>query len=127
MTTLESNKLIAEFMGLVSNMDGHFTLEYDVIFNSGGRYYTGLELGTFKNVDLKFRSSWDWLIPVIDKITSLDIYQKYKDEKSSMLTNGEIFINTKYIENTYEQVVDFVKWYNKTTELCHITTNQYLY
>jgi len=60
---------------------------------------------------LRYHNSYDWLIPVIDKITSLDVYQKYKDEMSNIVSDGGIHINTKYIQVTYDQVVDFVNWY----------------
>lgn len=63
--------------------------------------------------DLKFSSSWDWLIPVIDKITSLNEYSKFIDYTASMVSEGGIYINTKYIENTYSEVVNFIEWYNK--------------
>ncbi len=59
---------------------------------------------------LKYHLSWDWLIPVIDKIYSSDDYVEYK--KSLNQFSDGIFINTKYIDSTYNQVVDYLKWYN---------------
>lgn len=44
---------------------------------------------------LEYHKSWDWLIPVIDRID-------YK-------TNIKIDINTKDINDTYNRVVSFIK------------------
>ena len=63
--------------------------------------------------EAKFHSSWDWLIPVVEKITSMDIYIKYKDYSCGQFNDGGIYINTKSIENTFSDVVEFIKWYNK--------------
>jgi hypothetical protein len=62
--------------------------------------------------DLKFDSSWDWLMPVIDKIYSSDEYILYKREESGQF-DVEVHINTKYIINTWKDVIEFIKWYNK--------------
>lgn len=65
--------------------------------------------------NLYYHESWDWLIPVIDKITSMDEYFKYKQEKSGQF-EVNIEINTKFIMRTYEDVIDFLNWMNKTNE-----------
>ena len=64
-----------------------------------------------------FDSDWNWLIPVVEKITSDDLYLKYKNETSNIVSEGGIYINTKFIINTFEDVVDFIKWYNKNKEI----------
>ena len=96
----EGNKLIAEFIGLEKNDFGHW-INKDYLFNSQ------LKLLDF---ELKFHSSWDWLIPCINKIYESDWYYKWKDTSGQF--EKEIFINTKFIEVTWEQVVEFIKWYN---------------
>ena len=95
-----SNKLIAEFIGLEKNDFGYW-INKDYLFNSQ------LKLLDF---ELKFHSSWDWLIPCINKIYESDWYYKWKDTSGQF--EKEIFINTKFIEVTWEQVVEFIKWYN---------------
>lgn len=66
---------------------------------------------------IHYHNSWDWLIPVIDKITDMDEYSShYRPEMSSMFSDGSIQINTKFIENTYEQVVEFINWYNERSK-----------
>jgi len=66
----------------------------------------------FFNEDLIFHSSWNWLIPVIDKITSTNDYFDFKDKTTSIVDEGGIFINYRFIENTFEQVIEFIKYYN---------------
>lgn len=94
--TIENNKLIAEFMGLIYNEQRVKQWEDE----NGWRYE-----------ELLYHSSWDWLIPVIDKIYYTDEYISYKSSLSQF--SERVWINTKFIEITYETVVDFIKWFNK--------------
>lgn len=76
--------------------------------------------------DLSFyESSWDWLMPVVEKIDSLDD-GKYIVIIDPMITiiseNGEAVVNECQafdgrIKNTYGAVVEFVKWYNQNKPL----------
>lgn len=63
---------------------------------------------------MKFDSSWNWLIPVIDKIYSSKKYIKYKNNLGQF--SEGININTKYISVTFESVIEFIKWDNSQTE-----------
>ena len=94
--TTENNKLIAEFMGMELGDDK--TMYYDDAEN--------LHPPTPIN-ELKFHSSWDWLMPVLKKINS----------EISPNTRGlwRMIINpTEYdIENVYSQAVYFINEYNK--------------
>ena len=50
---------------------------------------------------------------VVEKIYEMDLYyDKYIDYNSSMISSGKITLGTR-IERVYEQVVEFIKWYNK--------------
>ena len=83
-----SNKLVALFMGSKSVDD-------------------------LSNIsELKYHISWDWLIPVINKIYDLNEYYIYKYETQTFYSEGGIEINTKYIEETYKDVVEFIEWFN---------------
>lgn len=62
--------------------------------------------------ELKYHISWDWLIPVINKIYDLSEYYIYKYETQTFYSEGGIEINTKYIEETYKDVVEFIEWFN---------------
>ena len=110
MNTTENNKLIAEFMGVTPNNNG---------------WYDGLELqriglpfafGAMGNgtSELKFNTSWDWLMPVLKKIDSyanevmsIDDFDNYRD--NYRMINSPTHYN---IDCIYKQVVEFIKWYN---------------
>jgi len=61
--------------------------------------------------ELLFDKSWDWLIPVIDKIYSSKEYFKYKDTLGQF--NNGLEINTKFINVTVEAIMDYINWYNQ--------------
>ena len=64
--------------------------------------------------DLKYHSSWDWLMPVVKRIVSdveLDI--DYEDEYREHLMDVVPFAK---IEDVYEAVVEFIKKHNDTVE-----------
>jgi hypothetical protein len=107
--TISGNMEIAKFMG------------YNIYYVNGdapcvtlGEEYQGCLISIWA----EYHKSWDWLIPIIDKITSMDEYPKFKDYTSSIISEGGIYINTKFIENTWEDVVKFIEWHNlnKTNE-----------
>ena len=98
MKTEETNKLIAEFMGLQLEQD------QERLFISG--------LGT-KLINETFNKDWNWLMGVVEKIYQTDLYyDKYIDFNSSMIDSGKIKLSTN-IQNVYNQVVEFIKWYNE--------------
>jgi hypothetical protein len=111
---IENNILIALFMG------GKWTKD-----EYGGGFYNPEEFLNyewyknssdsliFRNLNnLNYHSSWDWLMPCIDKITDMNEYWKYQE------TGGQFgrddLINAKFIERTWENVVEFIKWYNQS-------------
>jgi hypothetical protein len=67
---LENNRLIAEFMGLLkgthSGLPPYWVIPTED--NCQGEAVMLHEL--IKEEDLKYHSSWDWLMPVVGKITS---------------------------------------------------------
>ncbi len=99
MTTEEGNKLIAEFHG-----------EFDVWKPTDGIY----------PFPLKYNSSWDWLMPVVEKIESLDgnFIVTIEALYCVISENGENPIiecqqhETK-IENVFQVVIQFIEWYNQ--------------
>ena len=113
MNITENNKLIAEFMGgITSEKNNRIVQGYQNIWLPvhGVCRWDTVEEGRGKI--LKYHLSWDWLMPVIDKITSNDSYQKYVAQ-TNILNEGGIFINPKFIKATYNNVVEFIQWYNE--------------
>ena len=118
---IEGNKLIAEFMGYSVGFP-HKTDKYGYIQTVEGYiipsivnpspHPSDIDTHQFSLTDLRFHSSWDWLIPVINKIYDLSEYYTYKDETQTFYSEGGIEINTKYIEETYKDVVEFIEWFN---------------
>ncbi len=110
---VDNNKRIAGFMGL-RNM-GMKNLELWVLFDN----HTGIE-----SSELQYHTSWNWLMPVLEKIESLGY--------CSMICKGTSYSWTSIfevvdggrknlrgskgkskLENTYLSVVGFIQWYNE--------------
>lgn len=102
---LDGNKLIAEFMGAKPCKQHPNTQLFLTIKNNKNSSLQYWHL-------LKYHKSWDWLIPVIDKIYSSDYYLDYCLSNLGQFNYG-IHINTKFISSTFESVVKYLKWYNK--------------
>lgn len=102
---LEGNKLIAEFEGRINELCHHN--------NTSSPY--------------DYDKSWDWLMPVVERIDSRTPYDpcvtiEYNWCSIKMLNGGfniEVVGNSR-IEATYKAVVDFIKWYNENNK-----TNDY--
>jgi hypothetical protein len=108
MSVIESNKLIAEFM------------QYPYFFSDSGvdswrdddveRWEIGIDC-YYKADELLFNESWDWLMPVVERIYDSDEYYEYLQTYSTTFGGGvELTIN---ITNVYDAVVEFIKWYNE--------------
>ena len=81
-----------------------------------------------KDNDLKYHSSWDWLMPVVEKIASLDwvwiniipcALGKFSKESNCYIETGVSSItfsvsktNMNLLQAIYEAVVEFIKFYN---------------
>ena len=98
------NEFIAEFMGLKENAQGYWTIpDYHL---KGGE--------SFK---LLYDTSWDWLMPVVEKIESLGFKVAielngctiFKDYGAPVTTTGNW--DTK-INAVYKAVCGFIPWHN---------------
>ena len=102
---LSNNKLIAKFMG-------------DIIQTKlliGGEYFDEVwlrKLDKSHYIELYYHSSWDWLMPVIDKIMGICFSN---DESGTHDSNQfyEIRDCIPDINQTYQSVINFIKWYNE--------------
>lgn len=120
----EGNALIAEFMGLVA-----LKKPYLGAFTTNGSNEIEPSFSVFINDKMvdecwyvypEFHSSWDWLMPVVEKIHSdtdflVTIY--YRSCKVFPMNRGvemDILIKEKpTIEAVWTAVVEFIKWHNK--------------
>jgi hypothetical protein len=85
------NKLIAEFMGVVFHDDEN-------------QYYNadGLHIG----LDLKYHTSWDWLMPVLIKCMQTGDDTDKWDHLYNVLSELNV-------DKLYKAVVEFIKYINQ--------------
>lgn len=118
-TTEEKNRMIAEFMGArpITFNDGTFGFTYWNDGNKSGRsgcFPDGSTNVTEDNSFGQFHTSWDWLMPVLEKIRTTDL-------KGTILENGNIYSTyiafpltySTEIYRVYDRVIEFIEWYNK--------------
>lgn len=120
--TTQNNILLAEFLGVKEKesnwFDGYELQEAGLPFN-----YGAMGNGTR---DLKFHTSWDWLMLVVDKIEGLILGENNSINVTIGATNycviqdsnGEIYNDNEESKETklktvYAACVKFVKWYNE--------------
>lgn len=123
--TKTDNELIAEFMGFERIENDRWMAHY--IKGLLDPYF-----GSFRDVHLRFNESWDWLMPVVEKIERLGYYTTIfkdedgqqtailhpvpsyqRDENSMIVPNDPMRGNESKIDTTYSVVVEFIKWYNE--------------
>ena len=73
--------------------------------------------------ELLYHHSWDWLMPVVEKIESLNSICLIKNHWCNIKTTDFDSVNIKgfstlkicdtKIEAVYKAVVEFIKWYNQ--------------
>jgi hypothetical protein len=114
---IEGNKMIAEFMGLILHKpDKTFNIEQWWSGDSSD----GRKKGEFVGYShqLEYNTSWDWLMPVVEKIEKLGLgYFKYHYTWSYYNFKGNCLWyknnNEKGIMNLFFEVIEFIKWYNE--------------
>lgn len=108
---IEGNKLIAEF-------DNRIKLKKCKVngFYPDGYEYIGFlptDIGNTRGInDLKYHTSWDWIMPVVEKMNKeiSDLYKSiYILEQKCCFWDLKI---TDDIKTVYKSVVEFIKWYN---------------
>ena len=139
---IENNRLIAEFMDFKkvrsSNKIKDYYLPRELWFYVDGindskpfDYDTDTEL--IKECypeQMRFSTSWDWLMPVVEKIESLDLdkilpsygniilrtyskyYSRFESINSQSLHFPDVYGKTKIL-SIYNAVVEFIKWFDK--------------
>jgi hypothetical protein len=132
MTIIESNKLIAEFMRLELEETLHGLKVYAVKINRNNPLkLNDIETEFFLVEELKYHLSWDWLMPVVERIELMNkdtgfmgIFTLYGLGRTKVQCyNNDTFcyeadmIDNRYgIQPTYQAVVKFIEWYNKNNK-----------
>lgn len=113
---IKGNKLIAEFNG-----KGNYSYYGHSIELYGTPHYP-------KN-KIKYHISWDWLMPVVEKIIKEYMTDYYNEYDMGIPNSYYVAIGSdgKYssqgisknslIEATWLSVIEFIKWYNKNKEI----------
>jgi len=108
----ENNKLIAEFM--------EFPTHTDAVDDRTIAYYVGESImhtdntenendfDVFHPDDMQFHTSWDWLMPVVEKI--LDISFQEEGDAEDFYSIRDCMPDRNH---TYKAVVEFIKNQNK--------------
>ena len=96
---MKNNKLIAEFMGW--DVKSLTTIPPNL-------HLSNLELDNGEVMQLKFHTSWDWLMPVVVKC--FDVFGNTDNIDYCKLNDALLTCN---IEELYSVVVEFIKEYNK--------------
>jgi len=114
---LEGNKLMAEFMGAEWKKDD---------YGDFGYFFPDYSHRPTAETALKYHTSWDWIMPVVEKIGTKPICfnvnintfdgcgiydDNYKRTAQGVTMSGGI--NGTLIQSTWKCVVQFINWYNK--------------
>jgi hypothetical protein len=113
-TIEEKNRMIAEFMGFIKD-DENLYLINDYRLRSESEYQA-----TYVS-EMKFHISWDWLMPVVEKIENIGFSVKIQRLKTSihpLVEDKELFgfvcgDVSKKLEITYDTIVQFIEFYNQ--------------
>ena len=93
---MKENKLIAEFMGYAKDSDELYLID-DYNLRSEEEYQA-----TYVS-EMKFHCSWDWLMPVAQKIYDEG---EFDNELVLLIRDSVAELNLK---NTYESIIDYLK------------------
>lgn len=113
METTENNKLIAEFMHLETSINHNSSEWYEKKIISS--------IITENANELNYHKSWDWLMPVVEKIEDYNEYDveilqygtRVLKNSVEIITNVADFSFDKKIEHCYDAIIKFIKEYNE--------------
>ena len=93
---MNDNKLIAEFMGW--DIESLSTIPSNL-------HPSNLELDNDEVLEYKFHTSWDWLMPVVQKC-----YES--GAEGDCIGDITMYLTDVDIKSTYKAVVEFIKRYS---------------
>lgn len=99
---MENNKLIAEFMELQINSYGDYNIDKEIM---------GFDMIVCSLTDTKFHTSWDWLMPVAQKIYD---EKEFDNELVLLIRDSIAELNLK---NSYESIIDYLVFRKKKQEV----------
>jgi len=103
MTTTEGNMIIADFMGVGKTIEG------PILY-----FRPHTENNWVLPKDLKYHLSWDWLIPVAEKFSTLSWKLNIPTNEIHICMNQLDAQLTYYrIDLFWSQLIDSIKWYNQ--------------
>ena len=132
---LEGNKLIAEFMGWKKDGQSSYDFSDDRVFRGylydrSVSYNYAHECFSIFERDLPYHSSWDWLMPVVEKIESIQNNLQYftvviKGNKCQVLERrGNEKIRANFLHHTikwiegetkidavWQTIIQFIQWH----------------
>lgn len=120
--TSNNNKLIAEFMGW-KKVFGKYEIPYFKRFISS-KLKTANQ---FTTEEMLFNTSWDWIMPVLEKISEIkfinirvDLSPNVKDclIEAKFKEENKLFycVEKNTLESFYKTIIKFLIWYNKIKE-----------
>ena len=106
----ESNKLIAKFIGRCGKYNNLLYTFKGVDKIIDGDIWYSID-------DAKFHNSWCWLMPVVEHINIIILNDVVATDYFDNTTyihyhTGDLYIVSN-IEQVYEEVIEFIEWYNK--------------
>jgi len=130
MTIEEKNKLIAEFMGWTIKTRYHHLKarnvnEWVIPENIDNGLYTYID-GYLECLKEQFDTSWDWLMPVVIKMTSIPEYYTFRRSTHNgpymegnplaIFSTTQVYDCNFTLKTLHEEVIEFINWYNTQKE-----------
>lgn len=105
MTTTDKNVLIAQFMG-----GRQVNTEQVEIILDGNRVIRPISI-------LEYHTSWDWIIPAVQKCFTLNFdtakgFREYSDVPNTLFDPYRCSLDSD-IELIHTKLVEFILWYNQ--------------
>lgn len=102
-TEKTSNELIALFMGMKPCECGGKEIHYR---------YGEKNWEVWMVEELKYHQSWDWIMPVVEKILLWEVRFNTQSEEAKRAKEVTEMNLCCELKDVYDEVVDFIKWFN---------------
>lgn len=117
--TIQGNRVIAKFCGYKYLPNAVLNGEKGVLKKKDKLSLHANITG--KDFCPKYHSSWDWIIPVIKKMSDLKIKDGILVNNSAMTYVNKLGVVKRHLikldlQNTWLAVIEFINWYNKNKQ-----------